>query len=348
MVHPIIGHRRGMLIYFSLWVLLATLHALMLYQFYDATVLLASVDGFIYGLMYSVISLGLWYAVKYSDLHRQSGFQVLINQVTGLVLTLLLWISLGYASLSTMPLLIDDYEPFFTDTLVWRVVYGSLIYLMVVLFYYVALYYQNFQEKLLREAELKSTVQSTEMDLLKSQVNPHFLFNSLNSIGALTVSKPARAHEMIVKLSDFLRSSLETEKGMTTLERELQRISDYLDIEKVRFEDRLVINRNIAEKCLQSSLPSMILQPLVENVVKHGVSESLDKVQLDIVADSFHGYTKVQVRNNYDPGYAPDTSHGIGLLNIRKRMQLVYGREDLVNVQANGKTFSAILDFPQQ
>jgi sensor histidine kinase YesM len=347
MAHPVLSYRHGLLIYFGLWLLLALLHAAMLYQFYDAPALMAGVDGFIYSLMYFVISLGLWYAVKFSDLHKQSYFQVLINHVSGLVLTLLLWMALGYISVTTLPMQLNDYEAFFRATLALRIIFGSMIYLMVVLFYYVALYFQNFREKLLQESELKAIVQSTEMDFLKSQINPHFLFNSLNSIGALTMAQPAKAHEMIVKLSGFLRSSLDVDRGKTTLEKELQRINDYLDIEKVRFEDRLKVSANVAEKCMQASLPSMILQPVIENVVKHGVSESVEQVKLDIVADCFHGYLKVQVSNNYDPDYTPDTRQGIGLANIRKRMGLVYGRSDLVNVHAGNQTFKVVLDFPQ-
>jgi LytS/YehU family sensor histidine kinase len=154
---------------------------------------------------------------------------------------------------------------------------------------------------------------------------------------------------MVVKLSDFLRFSI-SEKPDTSrsFSEELDNINKYLDIEKVRFGERLSIVNDVAKKCLDAKIPSLILQPLVENAIKHGVHESIDKVEIRITADCFHGYLKVQVENDYDEDYRKaQTGNGIGLQNIVQRLKLVYGRSDLFSVNKEGGKFIVTITFPQ-
>ncbi len=348
MDHPIINNRITLSVYFVFWMLVAVLHALFLYQFFGASGLTASMDGLLFSLMYSVIALGLWYMVKFSQVERSGNYQLVINHLTGVAFTIFVWLLLGYFSMRSIPFVNADYPVFFMDTLVWRVLFGVVIYLLIVLVYYVVMYYSNFQEKIIREADLKTAITNSELNLLKAHVNPHFLFNSLNSVSALTTRDPAKARMMITKLSDFLRSSINMKEGNRTLREELAHISDYLDIEKVRFGERLSVELNISKKGMDARVPNLIFQPLVENVIKHGVAESTEKVRLHIVADCFHGFLKVQVRNNYDPEFRSRNGHGIGLESVRKRMKLTYGREDLVAVINENSTFNVTMNFPQE
>jgi LytS/YehU family sensor histidine kinase len=129
---------------------------------------------------------------------------------------------------------------------------------------------------------------------------------------------------------------------------EIDNINRYLDIEKVRFGDKLQIKYDIAKKCKDAKLPSLILQPIVENAVKHGLSESIGQVEIRIVADCFQGYLKIQVENDYDRDKPKNNSgNGIGLQNISQRMKLIYGREDLVIVGKEQNKFLVTLTFPQ-
>lgn len=348
MVHPFLSDRRYLVVYYLIWVLTATIQGLFLYSFFKAPALLAIADAFVFALMYSILGLGLWYTVRFSKMEEGSFTGLLINHLTAVSITLVIWLSFGYYSLLSVPYLTEDYASFFNQTLVWRILFGLVYYILLMLVYYVILYYLNYRDKILRETELKTSVKVAELSALKAQINPHFLFNSLNSISSLTLSEPAKAQEMVVKLSEFLRSAIrEPESGIRPFSEELDNILRYLEIEKVRFGDRLLIEQDVAKKCHEARVPAMILQPLVENAIKHGLGQSLEPVHLHIRADCFHGFLKVRIENNYDPEVLPARGTGLGLQNIAERMRLSYGRDDLVSLSKDRHMFRVTLNFPQ-
>ena len=348
MVHPILSDRRYLLIYFLVWVIAAAILGLFLYHFYQAPAVLAIADAFLFSLMYSILGLGLWYTVRFSKMEEGSFYSLLINHLTAVSITLVTWLSMGYFSLISIPYINEGYTVFFNDTLIWRILYGLVCYILLMQVYYVVLYYLNYRDKILRETELRTSVKAAELNALKAQINPHFLFNSLNSISSLTVSEPVKAQEMVLKLSDFLRATLrDPDTGTREFREELDTVSRYLDIEKIRFGERLTVVLDITKKCLESRLPSMILQPLAENAIVHGLGQSLDSVKLHIRADCFHGYLKVQFENNYDPEAPPKKGNGLGLSNIAQRLKLNYGRDDLITLSDTNGIFRITLNFPQ-
>ena len=325
------------------------MHGLFLFKFYNASVYVALADSFIYNLLFSLIGLGLWFAVKFSQMETNNVGNLILNHLTAVSITLAVLLLFGYNSMKSLPVINDGYTEFFNSTLILRVLSGIIIYIMIVLVYYLFMYYLNFMEKINLESELKTNVKVAELNVLKSQINPHFLFNSLNSISALTVTESRKAQEMVQKLSDFLRFSMD-EKPDTNrrFSEELENISKYLDIEKVRFGDRLSVEHDVAKKCLDASIPSLILQPLVENAIKHGVSQSLDKVAIRITADCFQGFLKVQVENDYDEeNHVSRKGKGIGLQNIIERLKLIFGRDDLITINGEKGKFLVAITFPQ-
>jgi LytS/YehU family sensor histidine kinase len=172
-----------------------------------------------------------------------------------------------------------------------------------VLVYYLVIYYLNLQEKTKAEGRLNEMVRESELNLLKSQINPHFLFNSLNSISSLTITNPEQAREMTIKLSDFLRYSVSMGNSrFSTLGKEMEHIRKYLDIEKVRFGTKLQYTFTIDEACLDCEIPVMILQPLYENAVKHGVYESTGEVTVQTTTRSVNGYLEILITNDFEPG----------------------------------------------
>lgn len=349
MIHPIANNRRNLILYALFWSLIALIHGFFLYKFYNASIYLTIADSLLFNLLYGLIGLGLWFAVKFSQMETNNIGNLILNHLSAVSVTLLVLLLFGYYSINSIPVLNEGYKEFFNNTLIWRVITGVLEYVLIVLVYYLIMYYSNFMEKITMEAELKTNVKVAELNVLKSQINPHFLFNSLNSISALTVTESSKAQEMILKLSEFLRFSIaEKPDTMRKFSEETENISKYLDIEKVRFGDRLIIKKDIAKKCLDAEIPSLILQPIVENAVKHGLSESLDKVEIRITADCFQGFLKVQIENDVDehrrkviPG------NGIGLQNISQRLKLTYGREDLISVGSENGKFLVTITFPQ-
>ena len=138
--------------------------------------------------------------------------------------------------------------------------------------------------------------------MLKAQINPHFIFNSLNSISSLTLSSPEDAREMIVKMSEFLRYSLGQDSEQISLRVELDQIKRYLDIEKVRFGDQLVFESVMDQECLEWPVPRLILQPLFENAIKHGLYESIETVTISLAGSKKGNNILLTISNNFDPG----------------------------------------------
>lgn len=349
MTHPITNNRRNLIIYGIFWFFAALMHGSFIYSFYQSSIYLALADGFIYALFYGLIGLGLWYAVRYSQMEVHNIGNLILNHLMAVSITLVLLFVLGYYSLKTIPVVKEGYTEFFNQTLIWRVFTGIMIYILLSLIYYLIMYYSNYVERINKESELKTNAKVAELNALKSQINPHFLFNSLNSISALTVSESRQAREMVLKLSDFLRFSIaEKPDALRNFASEIENVERYLDIEKVRFGDKLSIKTDIAKKCLKANVPSLILQPIVENAIKHGLNESLDNVEIRIVADCFQGFLKVQVENDFDDTSPKNKSgNGIGLQNISQRLKLIYGREDLISIGADQNKFIVTLTFPQ-
>lgn len=242
----------------------------------------------------------------------------------------------------------DIYCKFLKGSLLWRAGIGMLYYEVIILVYYLFILIQKNKERLVKEAELRTLIKDSELNALKSQINPHFIFNSLNSISSLTIIEPAKARDMIIKLSDFLRYSISNrDEKLTSLEEEINNVTRYLDIEKVRFGKRLNIKQNIDSVCLQLKLPGLILQPLVENAIKYSVYENIDESVIDISASCNSALLNISIANFYDKDFISNKGEGIGLKNIKSRLQLLYNKEDLLHISKTDNKFEVKVFFPQ-
>ena len=259
-----------------------------------------------------------------------------------------LWVWIGYTLLASVFVSSHDYIHYLIIAIPWRVGLGFILYVLVASIYYLMIYYQNFKDKMMRESELKALIKESELNSLKSQINPHFLFNSLNSISSLTMISPEKAQEMVINLSEFLRYSLShNNESLTTFEKELTNIDRYLRIEKIRFGKKLVVEKTIEEPCLKYYLPGLILQPIVENAIKYGVYESTDLSNIVISAHCLNDTLVVSVQNDYDPNFIPKKGEGIGIRNVSSRLKIQYNRDDLIRIKKDEKTFEMTMHFPQ-
>lgn len=195
-------------------------------------------------------------------------------------------------------------------------------------------------EKLSREAELYK---------LRQQLQPHFLFNSLNSISALVGTQPEQARTMIQQLSDFLRGTLKKEEQhFIRFDEEMQYLQLYLDIEKVRFGYRLTTVVEKDESCNAMKLPAMLLQPIVENAIKFGLYDTIDEVVIHITASAVGNQLQIIVQNPYDPETSyPKQGTGFGLNSIKRRLYLLFARNDLLETKAENNLFTTIVKIPQ-
>ncbi|MDR0803441.1 histidine kinase [Fluviicola sp.] len=188
-----------------------------------------------------------------------------------------------------------------------------------------------------------------ELDNIHQQMQPHFLFNSLNSIAALTELNPKEANRMILLLSDFLRGTLRKDiQTFVPISEEIEQLKRYLEIEKIRFGHRLKTKLNIADECLQTPVPPLLLQPLIENAIKFGLYGSTEEVTISISVLKNESGLYIEVRNPYDPDYVQHkTGKGFGLTSVRRRLALLYNQYDLLTTEKQDKLFITKILIPK-
>jgi two-component system LytT family sensor kinase len=200
-----------------------------------------------------------------------------------------------------------------------------------------------------RKTEAEKLARDAELYNLRQQLQPHFLFNSLNSINALIGFKPDQARTMIHQLSEFLRGTLKRDdQQQTTLHEELQHLNLYLAIEKVRFGHRLQTEISCNDKCREAVMPSLLLQPVVENAIKFGLYDTIGEVTVSIRAELDKPNLILTIQNPFDLQTArPREGTGFGLRGLKRRLYLLFGRNDLVETYANDGIFTTIITVPQ-
>jgi len=331
-----------------LWVFISAIHSIILLLSRKFSLDILLTEGLLSNFLLGLFGIGLWISIFYSNIKHQALFTKIINHILLIVIFLGLWMLINYLILSSSFKNDSGYMYYLKSSIPWRLGNGFLFYGMIILAYYLLIFYQNFREKVVKESELKTLIQESELTSLKSQINPHFIYNSLNSISSLTIISPDKAREMVIKLSEFLRYSIsQKDEQMTTLREELLNIRRYLDIEKIRFGDRLIVLENIDDQCMDKKLPGLILQPLIENAVKYGVYESIESTEIEIVTSCNAEALKVRIRNDYDPDFVSKRGEGIGLNNIRSRLGIIYRNDNLVTINKTGNIFEVIIIFPQ-
>lgn len=216
-----------------------------------------------------------------------------------------------------------------------------------ILIYYFYHYIEKSRKQQLDTLKLESLVKELELKTIKSHINPHFIFNSLNSIRALIDENPGRARTAITELSNILRSSMQTEKQETvSFEKELNIVKDYLALEHIRFEDRLRVEYEIDDDTLNQPIPPMMLQTLVENAIKHGISKQLDGGIVKIISDFKDNYHELVIRNT---GHLNGSFNGdgFGLISTKNRLQLLFGHKANFDIrELKGDTVEATVLIP--
>ncbi len=345
--NPLFESVRYFYFYLSFWIVITILYILVLYFGTNIKLPIIIYDGLIFNSLICGLGISFWYSVKYVPLEETSLIKIFISHFVAGIIASIVWLALGYSILNFVLDNNTSYQTFFYSSLQWRFLIGLLYYSMIILFYYIFIISKNLEEKATKEKKLQNLVIEAELKSLKFQINPHFIFNSLNSMSALTDIEPARAKSMILKLADFLRFSLaNSEKQKNLLEEEIKNIKLYLDIEKIRFGDKFEFTPEIDDDVLQLPLPSMILQPLFENTIKHAVYESTDKVFISFICKKEDYFLKIIIENNFDPGCLSKKGTGIGLKNISDRLKLIYNRDDLINISKYDSSFKVSIKIP--
>ena len=345
LTNPILKNLRYIYLYFTFWLVESVLYFLLISFGMRIEYQIAILDSLIFNLILSGLGLSFWYPAKYISIDNKISYKTFLTHMGGGIIASCIWLAIGFLITNSI-IKTGTYTNFFYSTIAWRFFVGLLFYFLITSFYYLIIYYNSLQEKTVKESELRNLVTEAELKSLKFQINPHFIFNSLNSMSALTTIEPDRARSMILKLADFLRYTLANNgKDKNKIEEELKNIKLYLDIEKIRFEEKFDYFEEIEPEALNVKVPNMILQPLFENAIKHAVYDSLEKITIMLKCHIDGRFLVISVENNFENGYSRKGT-GIGLQNITSRLELIYGEKNLLDIKKEGDKFRVILYIP--
>lgn len=304
----------------------------------------------VYNYTYGLFSIAIWFICKKISITRFHPVSLVIIHFLLSVFFSAMWLFLVYGSWYLQEGKVIFEIVHFNEIVSWQFLFGMMTYLLVAGIFYTIIYYQQFQEKTIREAEMKLLTRDAELKALKMQINPHFLFNSLNSINALVTKNPTLARKMIEVLSDLFRISLDLkDKILLTVKDELEFAHKYLEIEKIRFSDRLTIREDIDSSLLDKQFPALILQPLLENCIKHGITEKRGKcsIFIKIFKNNSDCITCIISNTINKPISRQNIQQGTGLKNIKHRLRLLFDNNYIFSLDnADSKEFVVKISIP--
>lgn len=339
---------KGYLFYFAIWLISACIYAFVLIQGQSVAQNVALTDAFISNPLFAVFGIGLWYVFYFNNQKNKSFTSILSTHLLTAIIVVFLWYDLSNY-ITTQLVGKEVFNNNFQNPKIWKMALGGSYYAVLILSFYLMDYTSKINSAKDKELHLQNALKQAELDMLKSQVNPHFLFNSLNSISSLTVSSPECAQEMVIKLSQFLRHSLNKDsRQLHELQSELNNLELYLDIEKIRFGERLMFNNKVKDICMKTKVPNLILQPLLENAIKHGLYESFEGIEINLECKELNDFLQLTMTNNYDPESPGRKGEGIGLKNTESRLRLIYGNDFRFGTSKENGIFKAVLEVPKQ
>ncbi|HEV2691241.1 MAG TPA: histidine kinase [Bryobacteraceae bacterium] len=343
-MHPLLASKGRIALYLLAWLPVGSLLGYLLWQTGNLTLVESASLALPLALFYAFVCLAPWYLLP---LGWSNVPKLVANHTAAGVVAGLLWIVLakvlGLGLTRYFPRLNERFSP--QLPLVFG--FGVLLYLLAVALNYVLVSVASSKEAETREQEARTLAKEAEIKALKAQINPHFLFNSLNSIAALATVDGVRAREMCIKLSDFLRSTLSMgDKSHITWREELALAKAYLDVEQVRFGARLRIELDTDANCENCVVPPLFLQPLVENAVKHGVAGLVAGGTVRLEAHCSDGLLRVKVENEFDPDAPAARRHGLGLQNVRNRLRALYENQARIDTVVANNRFLVEVDLP--
>jgi hypothetical protein len=350
-MHPIFIQLRRLALYLVVWIFVGLLLAYLLTVSHDISSRDALVLALPLCLFYSFICLSAWYSCRGNSPQKYSLGRLLSTHIATAFFASIIWafaaagLAHGLSKAAAFQGLSDRFRP--EIPLVFGT--GLLLYLLSVAFYYIVISVEASRDAEARVMKASVLARDAELKALKAQVNPHFLFNSLNSISALTSSDPAKAREMCILLGDFLRRTLGLgERAAIPLEEELSLIRAFLAVEKVRFGERIQMEENVDKEALGVPVPPLLLQPLIENAVVHGIANLVEGGYIRLAIRSQNGTVSINVENSFDPDAPAKRRSGVGLANVRQRLQTRYGNLASFTVKTEGDCFRVALTLPTE
>ena len=346
-MHPILGKSRRLGLYALSWVPLAALLAYLFKSSGGSTTDTIAMLGVLLPV-YATLCLAAWYPCRATPIQTSGFLRLLATHLVAASVVSAVWVAFASGYLNLL-ILFPRFQHLARASGIYRSLFaiGIFLYLLSVALHYVLAAMEKAHEAEQHAFDARLLARDAELRALKAQINPHFLFNSLHSISALTTIDPPKAREMCITLADFLRSTLGLgEKTLVSLEEELALVSRFLAVEKVRFGSRLQVEQQIAPDTLNLLVPPLLLQPLIENAVGHGIANLSEGGNIVIAAVCQDNRLTLQVENDFDPEYRPKRRTGIGLPNVQDRLTARYGKDAAFDADVIGTRFRVRLTLP--
>ena len=300
-------------------------------------------------LLYAFICQASWYLCTAVPLRESEPVRLWATHSTAAIVSALAWVGIGWVWTWLLDTTLDvtGINERYIGQIAILFGSGVLLFLLAVAMNYLLITFEVSQRAESRALELQVLAREAELKALRAQIDPHFLYNCLNSINALVMTDPAAARRMCILLADFLRGSLKvgSEERIPLVE-ELRLADCYLDIERVRLGSRLQVEREIEPQCEMCLVPPLIIQPLVENAITHGVAPLIEGGTVRMQVRRNASGVKIVIENPFDAESRMKTGAGVGLKNVRMRLANLYNGDGRVDVDQEGARFRVELQLP--
>jgi len=351
-MHPILAHPGRLGAYLAIWVPLGALLAALLAAQGAFGWTAAALVAIPLSVCYGFLCLSAWYVTGGSPVERLGALRVAVTAIVSSFLSSAVWLLLvrGWLTVIATTGLAGapaDMTPAFRSAAPIFFGFGFLLYLLAMAVSYLAAAFEVSRDAERRGLELQVLAREAELRALRAQIDPHFLFNSLHSISALTTSDPASARRMCVLLADFLRESLALGvENRITLKRELGLAARFLDVERVRYGSRLQHRIDAEPEVGNCLVPPLLLQPLVENAITHGIAHTIEGGTVLVTARRQGGRLTVVVENPCDPDRPRTGGSGVGVVNVRSRLAALHGTDARLETSEADGTWRVELVLP--
>jgi two-component system, LytTR family, sensor histidine kinase AlgZ len=346
-MHPLLKSRSRLLMYIAVWVVFGLLLAVVLIYGGRAPAKWSLEFAVPLAVLLGMQSLSFWYLVQSMPPGDTPVLRMAAKWFGAGMISLLIWLSLAYGWALWLLNPGEEYPQSALGTIPLLIFAGAIGILLAVLGNYLAGAFQRSRSAERRALELQVLAREAELKSLRAQLDPHFLFNSLNSVAALIGHDAAAARQMCFLMAQFFRKSLTLARLQAIpLSEEVSLAETFLAIERVRFGDRLRSRFDIAEEVRDATVPPLILQPLVENAVHHGVAHLLEGGEVCVTARRNAGLLEIVVENPCDPDRPPSRGTGLGIANVRSRVETLCGHRASVDVDAKEEHFRVSVLLP--
>jgi len=348
-MHPVLTRPTWLALYLGAWIPVAFLLGLVLAYLAGVPVpeALAVAPGL--ALVLAFVCLSALYPARALPLENARRLPFLVTHLVAAVFSTSLWLALGRGWVAVLERGMGwaGAGQRFREVVPGLFLLGILFYALAAALHYLGIAWSASREAEKRALELQVLAREAELRALRAQIDPHFLFNSLNSISALTGSDAPAARRMCLELGDFLRRTIELgARDRIPLSEELDLCEGYLRVEQIRFGPRLKVERAVKTAALETAVPPLLLQPLIENAVRHGIAHRVDGGTIRIEADRRGSRLHIAVQNPRDPEAKRRAGAGLGLANVAGRLRTLFGGEARLETSDSGDSYRVLLDLP--